>query len=95
MIAEVDIEGVLPKEKALIKDMLHLKYGQKISRNDLDHIVARIYGTQAYDYVTYELLGDAEPFKLVFKCRKGPVHQLGVGCGQIPRKSYRCCLIWG
>lgn len=79
MIAEVDIEGVLPKEKALIKDMLHLKYGQKISRNDLDHIVARIYGTQAYDYVTYELLGDAEPFKLVFKCRKGPVHQLGVG----------------
>lgn len=79
VIAEVDIKGVLPKEKALLKDRLHLKFGQKLSRNDLDDIVARIYGTQAYDYVTYELLGESEPFKLVFTCRKGPVHQLGLG----------------
>ena len=79
VIADVDIKGVLPKEKALLKDKLHLKFGQKISRKDLDHIVAQIYGTQAYDYVTYELLGDSEPFRLVFTCRKGPVHQFGLG----------------
>ena len=79
VIADVDIMGVLPKEKAQLKDKLHLKFGQKISRKDLDHIVAQIYGTQAYDYVTYELLGDSEPFKLVFTCRKGPVHQFGLG----------------
>ena len=79
VIAEVDIKGVLPKERALLKDKLHLKFGQKISRNDLDHIVAQIYGTQAYDYVTYELLGESEPFRLVFTCRKGPVHQFGFG----------------
>jgi NTE family protein len=79
VIADVDIKGVLPKEKALLKDKLHLKFGQKISRKDLDHIVAQIYGTQAYDYVTYELLGESEPFKLVFTCRKGPVHQFGLG----------------
>ena len=60
-------------------DRLHLKFGQKISRNDLDHIVAQIYGTQAYDFVTYELLGDSEPFKLVLNCKKGPVHQFGLG----------------
>jgi len=78
-IANVDIKGVLPKEKALIKSKLHLKSGQKISRDDLDEIVARIYGTQAYDYVTYELLGETEPFRLVFRCRKGPVHQFGLG----------------
>ena len=59
--------------------MLHLKPGQRISRSDLDHIVAQIYGTHAYDYVTYELLGDEEPFKLVLNCRKGPVHQFGIG----------------
>ena len=78
-IAEVDIKGVLPKEKLILKDMLHLKSGQRISRSDLDHIVAQIYGTHAYDYVTYELLGDEEPFKLVLNCRKGPVHQFGIG----------------
>ena len=55
VIANVDIIGVLPREKEILKDRLHLKYGEKISRDDLDDIVARIYGTQAYDYVTYEL----------------------------------------
>lgn len=79
IIAGVDIKGVLPKEKELIKSRLNLKFGQKISRKDLDHIVAKIYGTQAYANVTYELLGDKEPFDLVFTCRKGPVHQFGFG----------------
>lgn len=79
VIANVDIKGVLPKEKEILKEKLHLKYGQKISFKDLDHVVATIYGTQAYDYVTYELLGKDEPFDLVINCRKGPVHQFGLG----------------
>lgn len=79
VIADVDIHGVLPREKALLMDRLKLKFGQKISRNDLDHIVAQIYGTQAYDLITYELLGSEEPFKLVLNCKKGPVHQFGLG----------------
>ena len=79
VIADVDIKGVLPREKAILKSKLHLKYGQKISREYLDHIVATIYGTQAYDFVTYELLGKEEPFDLVIKCRRGPVHQFGLG----------------
>jgi NTE family protein len=79
VIANVDIIGVLPREKEILKDRLHLKYGEKISRDDLDDIVARIYGTQAYDYVTYELKGKDEPFDLVLNCRKGPIHQFGLG----------------
>ncbi len=79
VIAEVDIKGVLPREKELLKSRLHLKFGQKIRREDLDDIVATIYGTHAYDYVTYELLGESEPFKLVLNCRKGPIHQFGLG----------------
>ncbi|MBQ7811930.1 MAG: patatin-like phospholipase family protein [Bacteroidales bacterium] len=79
VIADVEIRGVLPREQALLMDRLDLKFGQKISRNDLDHIVAQIYGTQAYDYVTYELLGSSEPFRLVLTCKKGPIHQFGLG----------------
>ena len=78
-IEDVDVKGVLPKEKEMLKNRLHLKFGQRISRADLDHIVAQIYSTQAYDYVTYELLGEKEPFRLVLNCKKGPVHQLGLG----------------
>ena len=79
VISDIDIKGVLPPEKALLKERLHLTPGTKIDRDGLEHIVAQIYGTQAYDYVTYELLGDKEPYRLVLNCRKGPVHQFGLG----------------
>ena len=79
VIAEVDVKGVLPREREVLKQRLHIKTGHKISRDELDHIVARIYATNAYDYVTYELLGSGEPFKLVLTCKKGPIHQLGIG----------------
>ncbi len=79
VIADIDIRGVLPREKELLKSRLGLKYGQKISRESLDDVVAQVFGTHAYDYVTYELLGESEPFRLVFNCRKGPIHQLGLG----------------
>ena len=79
VIDEIDVAGVLPREKALLKERLDIRPGQKISRSDLDHLVAQIYGTQSYDYVTYELLGEEEPFRLVLNCKKGPVHQLGLG----------------
>lgn len=79
VIADVEIRGVLPREGELLEKRLNLKFGQKISKEDLNDIVAKIYGTQSYDYVTYELLGDVEPFKLVLNCRKGPIHQLGLG----------------
>lgn len=79
VIADVEIQGVLPREEDILKSRLKLKFGQKIAREELDDIIAKIYGTQAYDYVTYELLGEMEPFKLVLNCRKGPVHQLGLG----------------
>ena len=79
VIADVEIMGVLPREKEILKERLDLKYGEKISREELYDIVARIYGTQAYDYVTYGLQGKEEPFDLVLNCRKGPIHQFGLG----------------
>lgn len=79
VISDVDIKGVLPKERELLKQRLNIQTGSRLSRKDLDHIVAKIYGTQSYDYVTYELLGEKEPFRLVLTCRKGPIHQFGLG----------------
>lgn len=79
VIANFEMTGVLPKERELLKDRLGLKYGQKMSKADLDHLVAQLYGTQSYDFVTYELRGDDDPYDLVLNCKKGPVHQFGLG----------------
>ena len=79
LIHNVDIKGVLPKEKALLMHRMHMSVGEEITRPTLDDLVAKIYGTQCYDYVTYELLGREEPFELVLNCKRGPVHQFGLG----------------
>lgn len=79
MISEVDILGVFPKEKAMLMQKFHLSFDDKICRSDIDKIIDNIYGTQAYDYVTYELLGNCDPYKLVLTCKKGPIHQFGLG----------------
>lgn len=79
VISEIEIKGVEPEERAILMHRLDIEFDQKISREDLDHIVAQIYGTEAFDFVTYELLGNREPFKLVINCKKGPIHQFGLG----------------
>lgn len=79
LISEVDVTGVLPHEKELLLDRLDIDLSNRISKSGLDEIVASIYGTQAYDYVTYELIGKEEPYKLIFDCKKGPIHQFGLG----------------
>ena len=78
-ISEVDILGVLPKENEMLMKKFHLEFNEKVSRKDIDLIVDNIYGTQSYDYVTYELLGCCDPYKLVLNCKKGPIHQFGLG----------------
>lgn len=78
-LSDIEIHGVMPKEKALLMDRLHLDLSQRVSRDEIDKIVDRIYGTQAYDYVTYELQGSEEPYRLVLNCKKGPIHQFGLG----------------
>lgn len=78
-IADVEFAGMMPQEQALLKDMMHLKQGQKISSAELDNVVSNIFGTRTYDYVSYQLLGKEEPFRLLIDCKQGPIHQLGLG----------------
>lgn len=79
VISDIEIRGVSSRERAILMDRLNISFGQKINRSNLDEIIGQIYGTQAYDFVTYELLGKSEPYRLVLHCKKGPVHQLGLG----------------
>ena len=78
-IADIEIRGISPREEQLLKDRLRLNFSERVSREDIDRIVDHIYGTQAYDYVTYELLGTQEPYRMVLNCKKGPIHQFGLG----------------
>ena len=48
-------------------------------RATIERMLNRIYGTNAFESVTYRLEGHQEPYTLVFDCQKGPVNDLAVG----------------
>ncbi len=79
LIDSIEISGVTGKESDYIKSKLRLRPYQAVNRYELERAVATIAGTEAFDVVTYELLGKREPFKLRLNCQKGPVHRIGVG----------------
>lgn len=78
-VRSIDIQGVNGREKAILMKKIDIMPGDKVCRRDIENIVADIFGTQAYDYVTYEMRGKESPFDLVIICRPGPVHQFGFG----------------
>ena len=75
----VEVTGVTGKDADYIRRKLKIKAGDVVSRAEVDDAVNTIYGKGAYEYVTYELLGEEEPFRLKLDCKRGPKHLLGVG----------------
>ena len=41
--------------------------------------MATIFATNSFDYVNYELLGEDQPYRLRFNCKKGPINKVGIG----------------
>ncbi|MCQ2119301.1 MAG: patatin-like phospholipase family protein [Bacteroidales bacterium] len=78
-ISEVEIEGVSEDERTYLMSRLDVGQNSCVGSAEMEDAVATIYGTDAFDYVNYELLGSEEPFRLKFDCRKGPVNKVGLG----------------
>lgn len=79
VVRSVDIRGVSGKEKAILMRKIDILPGDRVCRQDIENIVADIFGSQSFDYVTYEMQGKEQPFDLVITCQPGPVHQFGIG----------------
>ncbi|MBQ3847031.1 MAG: patatin-like phospholipase family protein [Bacteroidales bacterium] len=79
LISGLEVRGVRGEDaKYVINKLFHLD-STYVDRKILEEEVAKLYGTGYFDFVGYELLGKTEPFRLCINCRKGPIHQLGVG----------------
>lgn len=48
-------------------------------RATIERLLNRIYGTNAFEAVTYHLEGSGEPYTLVFACQKGQVNDSAIG----------------
>ena len=78
-VCKIEIDGVSDKESRYLMSKISLRPDRPLDRLDIEDAVATIFGTGAFDYVTYELEGSEEPFALLIHCKKGPVHQFGIG----------------
>ena len=79
MVSGVEITGVSDKESAYLQNKIKVAAGTRMGSKEIEDAVATIFGTNAFDYVNYELLGDDEPYRLRFNCKKGPISKVGVG----------------
>ena len=79
MVSGVEITGVSDKESSYLHNKIRVDAGTRMGNTEIENAVATIFGTNSFDYVNYELLGDSQPYRLRFNCKKGPISKVGVG----------------
>ena len=79
VISGLTFEGISQDEADYLLDKIGIKPWDKVRKQDLDQAVSTILATGSFGSVRYELLKDGENFIMNIICRKGPVHQAGIG----------------
>ncbi len=78
-VSSIRIEGVTDKEQRALLDTKVIQEDETYDRHDIEHIMAMLYGTRAFESVTYRLEGSEEPYTLIFECLRGQTSELDAG----------------
>jgi NTE family protein len=78
-IGAIGVEGITPQErKSLLGSRFMPKEGL-YGRAEIEALISYLYGTRAFESVTYRLVGENEPYTLIFDCQKGQTNEFGIG----------------
>lgn len=86
----IEFHGITPKEEVIIRKKAGLTESTWVSRADIERVENVLMGMGTFEYITYDLLngenkgqvlrgGDNKEYDLVFSCKRGPTHRLGIG----------------
>lgn len=78
-IYAVEFKGLNNSESRYMHRVIKLEAGSYVDKEIMDDVMSKIEATGCFSTVTYSILGSSEPYRLVFDCVKGPLHQLGMG----------------
>ena len=78
-IYAVEFHGLTNSESRYMHRRIKFKAGSYVNKQEMDRMMSVIEATGCFSTVTYSILGTEEPYKLVFDCVKGPMHQFGLG----------------
>ena len=79
LVGQVRIEGVSEREQRFLLDPVYLAGDMLYDKDDIEKMLAMLYGTRAFESVTYRLEGTEEPYDLVFECQTGQVNEFAAG----------------
>ena len=79
LVNAIRFEGISEEERRLIVRQGDYPQSLLFGREEIERILNKIYGTNAFEAVTYHLEGREEPYTLVFDCQKGQTNDFAVG----------------
>ena len=77
-VGAVRIEGINDREREYLLSPIPLPLDSLYDRSTVENILSTLYGTRAFESVTYRMEGREEPYTLVFDCQKGQTNEFGV-----------------
>ena len=78
-IKSVTFEGVTDRESLILHRIIGLSAGDWVGNDEIVSAMSLVQATGTFENVQYSLLGRDNPYSLVFKCVKCPIHQVGLG----------------
>lgn len=77
-VGGIRFEGITEKEADYLLSPALLPRDDMYNRETIEQLLSTIYGSRAFESVTYKMSGSAEPYTLVFDCQKGQTNEFGV-----------------
>ncbi len=71
--------GIRDNERGSLLRRIDYPSDGMYDRNTVERLLNKIYGTNAFEAVTYHMQGASEPYSLVFECQKGQVNEISLG----------------
>ena len=78
-VGDIRYEGLDQNESEVIINPALLPEDGLFGGQEIEDVLSALYGTKAFESVTYRLSGSQEPYTLIFDCQKGQTHEAGVG----------------
>ena len=79
LVDKISILGLSEEEVAHLLSPALLPPDRRFDRQKIEQLLSTLYGTRAFESVTYSLKGTQEPYTLVFDCQKGQTSEFGAG----------------
>ena len=78
-VDSIRFNGIVQKEQKFLLRNWMCPSDDMYGKEEVERLMNYIYGTGAFESVTYRMEGDSEPYTLVFDCQKGQINDAGLG----------------